>query len=195
MSHHSSSHDPTLSNWVRQHTGLNPAKCYQCGKCSAGCPMVDEMHLKPHDIVRMVYQNQEKLLDQDSIWLCLTCETCSARCPNQVEPARIVDAVREKALESQSRKPPRRIRAFHNAFLKQIRSSGRIFEFGLVLGFKLRSGLLFNDVLAVPGMISRGKLAFTPRKIKGVDDVRRIFEECQVAELNEEAEGGQEVRS
>jgi heterodisulfide reductase subunit C len=144
--------------------------------------MTSEMVLKPHDIVRMVHMNQEIVLEHESIWLCLTCETCSARCPNEVEPARIVDTVRELSLEGGGR-APRPIRAFHTAFLKQIRRSGRVFEFGLVAGFKMRSGLLFNDVGAVPGMLKRGKLALTPRRIKGLEDIRRIFEECQAVDV------------
>jgi len=100
-SQHASGHHSggaTLGSAIREITGLNAARCYQCGKCSAGCPMATEMSLKPHEMVRLVTLNQrERLLSNESIWLCLTCETCSARCPNQVEPARLIDAVREIA--------------------------------------------------------------------------------------------------
>jgi heterodisulfide reductase subunit C len=172
----------TLAAEIRKRTGLNAAKCYQCGKCSAGCPMAEETTLRPHDILRLVQRNQRaRLLVDDSLWLCLTCETCSARCPNEVHPARIIDALREIALVVPEGIPPKEIRAFHKGFLKQIRRSGRIFEFGLVAGYKMRTGKLFADVGSFPAMLSRGKLAFTPHRIAGVDDVRRIFRDCAAA--------------
>jgi len=168
----------TLAAEVRRATGLNPARCYQCGKCSAGCPMAEETTLRPHDVLRLVnLDRRERLFADPSIWLCLTCETCSTRCPNEVEPARVIDAVRELALRADVQ-PPRPVRAFHASFLKQIRRSGRVFEFGLIAGYKLRSGQLFADVTAAPGMLKRGKLALTPRRIAGVEDVRRIFAAC-----------------
>jgi heterodisulfide reductase subunit C len=153
--------------------------------------MAEEMEFRPHDILRLIQRNQgERLFANASAWLCLTCETCTARCPNEVDPARIIDALRELMLQQKNGvKPPRSIIAFHRAFLKQIRAHGRIFEFGLVASYKMRSGKLFSDVDTVPGMIQRGKLPLTPRKISGIADVRRIIDEC----LAQGAKGAQEV--
>ena len=168
----------TVAAEVRSRTGLNPARCYQCGKCSAGCPMSSEGVLRPHDVMRMAMRNERlRLLSDESIWLCLTCETCTTRCPNECDPARVIDALREMAME-QGDRGPRAIGSFHKSFLGQVRSHGRMFEMGLIVGYKMRTGKLFADVLASPGMLSRGKLSLTPHKIAGVDDVRRIFDEC-----------------
>ena len=168
---------------VRRITGLEPARCYQCGKCSAGCPMAQEMDLRTHQMVRLVQlDRRERLMRSDSIWLCLGCETCTTRCPNGFDPAAVIDALREVMLREAPRNVPKRIGAFHAAFLDQIRSHGRLFEFGLILGFKLRSGALFDDVTTAPAMLTRGKLKFVPRRIEGVDEVRRIFDACQAEE-------------
>jgi heterodisulfide reductase subunit C2 len=162
-------------------TGINAATCYQCGKCSAGCPMASESDLRPHGVMRLVVQDRrEAALADESIWLCLTCETCSARCPNACDPARVIDAVREMSIEAGVADMPRNVAAFHRAFLEQIRSNGRLHEMGMVMEYKLRSGDLMKDVTNAPGMLSRGKLSFRAERIEGVAEIRRIFEQCGV---------------
>jgi len=170
----------SLQSRILDATGYDPARCYQCGKCSAGCPMASEMDLKTHEIIRLLQLDvaPDRLLSSESIWMCLTCETCTTRCPNEFDPAAVIDALREIALKEQPDRVPRRIAAFHSAFLDQIRSHGRVFEFGLVANYKLRSGALFADVESVPAMLARGKLSFTPKRIKGIGDLRRIFARC-----------------
>ena len=145
--------------------------------------MAAEMELKTHEIIRLLQLDHcERLLATESIWLCLTCETCTTRCPNEFDPAVVIDALREIAFRERPDSVPRNIAAFHSAFLDQIRSFGRVFEFGLVASYKLRSRTFFADVLAVPGMLARGKLALAPRRIKGIKEVRRIFRKCATRE-------------
>ncbi len=167
---------------MKERTGRNTARCYQCGKCSAGCPMAGETSLRPHDVMRLVNLDQrERLLTNESIWLCLTCETCTERCPNGCDPARTMDALREMAVADSPGSAPRAVLAFHRSFLDQIRLTGRSFELGLVAEYKLRTGALLQDVATMPGLVARGKLGFVPHPIEGVKEVRRIFEACEEA--------------
>ena len=176
-----SAHPRTLAAEIHDATGVNAATCYQCGKCSAGCPMASESDLRPHNVMRLVIQDRrDKALADQSIWLCLTCETCSARCPNACDPARVIDALREMSLDAGVADLPRTIGAFHKAFLEQIRSNGRLHEMGMVMEYKLRSGELMKDVANAPGMLSRGKLSLRADRIDGVDEIKRIFEKCGV---------------
>ena len=141
--------------------------------------MAAEMQLRPHEMIRLLQLDlRERLLAAESLWLCLTCETCTTRCPNEFDPARVIDALREIAMRERPESVPRRIGAFHRSFLDQVRSHGRVFEFGLIASFKLRTGALFDDVTAAPEMLKRGKLTFRPNNIQGIDEVRRIFAEC-----------------
>ncbi len=76
-------------------SGVNPKKCMICGKCSGTCPNYDAMEYHPHQFVQMVENGEiEKLLASKSIYACLSCFACLERCPRQVEPAKLIEAVR-----------------------------------------------------------------------------------------------------
>lgn len=169
----------TLAERVLNLSGSDVARCYQCGKCTAGCPMGTEMRFGPHDIMRLVRADRRELvLTDESIWLCLGCETCTARCPNGCDPAGGIDALRELSTREFPGAAPVRIRAFHRAFLSQIKTNGRLFELGLVVQYKLRSGSWVQDAASAPGMLMRGKLRARAKPIAGVEEVRRIFAIC-----------------
>jgi len=172
-------HHMTLADELLLATGINVATCYQCGKCSAGCPMAGESELRPHNVLRLAMNDRrDELLADDSLWLCLTCETCSTRCPNGCDPARVIDAVRELSMLAGRGPQERNIKAFHHAFLDQIRTHGRLFEAGFMVDYKVRSGALLQDAASAPGMLRRGKLHARAEKVRDIDSVRRIFKQC-----------------
>ena len=83
-------------------SGVNPAKCMKCGKCSATCPAYDQMEYHPHQFVSMVQKGQiEKLMASKSIYTCLSCFACLERCPRNVEPAKLIEAVRLMGVRQQ----------------------------------------------------------------------------------------------
>ncbi len=76
-------------------SGVNPKKCMRCGKCTATCPAFDEMEYHPHQFVYMVESGEiDKLVNSPSIFKCLSCFACVDRCPRQVEPTKLIEAVR-----------------------------------------------------------------------------------------------------
>ena len=80
---------------IKEISGTNPLKCMKCGKCSATCPSFNEMDIKPHQFVSyVVNEDIEALVNSKSLWKCLSCFACVERCPRNVEPARLVEAVR-----------------------------------------------------------------------------------------------------
>ena len=83
-------------------SGVNTSKCMKCGKCSATCPAYDEMEYHPHQFVAMVRKGQiEKLMASDAIYQCLSCFACLERCPRNVEPAKLIEAVRVAVIRQQ----------------------------------------------------------------------------------------------
>lgn len=85
-------------------SGVNPRKCMKCGKCSGTCPSYDEMEYHPHQFVSMVESgNIEPLLNSESLYKCLSCFACVERCPRNVEPAKVVEAVRVAVLRQQGK--------------------------------------------------------------------------------------------
>ena len=83
-------------------SGVNPRKCMKCGKCTGTCPSYDEMEFHPHQFVYMVESGDiEPLMASKSIYKCLTCFACVERCPRQVEPAKLIEAVRLMVIRQQ----------------------------------------------------------------------------------------------
>lgn len=84
---------------VAEISGQNILACYQCGKCSAGCPSVIKMDLIPSQIIRFVQLGlPEKIQNSNTMWLCAACNTCAVRCPRGVDLAKIMEAVRQLTL-------------------------------------------------------------------------------------------------
>jgi heterodisulfide reductase subunit C len=86
--------DPFVKK-VEELSGQNLMACYQCGKCSAGCPAVSQMDILPNQIIRLAQLGQkEELLASKAIWLCASCMTCNTRCPKGINIAEVIEAVR-----------------------------------------------------------------------------------------------------
>ena len=91
-----------LQEQIIRSSGVNVLKCMRCGKCSGTCPSYGEMEYHPHQFIYMVERGEiEPLLKSESLYKCLTCFACVERCPRNVEPAKVVEAVRLAAVRQQ----------------------------------------------------------------------------------------------
>ena len=85
---------------VEEISGEDLSACYQCGKCSAGCPAAGSMDMLPSQIIRLIQIGLvEDALSCETIWLCAACQTCYARCPKGVDLTRVMEALRELAMQ------------------------------------------------------------------------------------------------
>lgn len=84
---------------VEELSGQNIFSCYQCGKCSAGCPITAAMDILPAQIIRLIQLGEaDEVLNSKTIWLCASCLTCAARCPKGIDLARVMETLRVVSL-------------------------------------------------------------------------------------------------
>ena len=161
---------------VDRMSGQRTVQCYQCGECTAGCPAAFAMDISPNRVMRMVQLGCEKpVLQSSTIWLCAGCETCATRCPKGLSVSKVMDACRQMAVEKKSKTREKDVLTFHKQFLAEVKRHGRIHEMGMLARYKVLSGQLFNDMPLGMKMFMKGKLAIAPTKIKGVDEIKKIF--------------------
>ena len=170
---------------VEEMSGENVSACYQCGKCSGGCPILPDMQLSPNRVLRMVQLGlEEKALSNEMAWFCVACGTCNSRCPIGIDIVRIMDTLRALA-ERRGIAPPGDAMAvwtFYRAFLDCVRQYGRLSEIGLMGGYNINSGRLFTNVVKAPWFFLKGKVGLSPHKVDQIDRLKRIFERVEEIE-------------
>ena len=101
--------DMAKADRLREMSGVNTRKCMKCGKCSATCPAYEEMDIRPHQFVSYVENGDiEPLLNSTTIWKCLSCFACVERCPRDVKPAKLIEAVRQMVVRQRQLFKPQR---------------------------------------------------------------------------------------
>lgn len=83
---------------VKDLSGENVDLCFQCGACSSGCPMTQEMDYLPSKVIRMVQLGLEEAQESKTIWVCTTCFNCEVRCPRGIDIANVMEALRQLVL-------------------------------------------------------------------------------------------------
>ncbi len=181
-SHHDSSHDShSLAARLEKEGNVSVADCYQCGKCTAGCPAAEDMDVPPSQILRLLQtesaKHEDRALKSLAIWMCIGCETCVTRCPQEVDLPRTMDFLRQESLARNiANQDADDIVAFHRAFLNSVERAGRLFEFGMIGDYKLRTGHFFKDLNVAPTMFFKGKLGLLPQGGANKREVAAIFE-------------------
>ena len=156
-------------------------QCYQCGKCSAGCPVAPEMDLVPHQLVRAaVLGFTDRIIKSKSIWLCLTCHTCGARCPNGIDVPALLDPIRHQVLAQKIETSASNVPVFHRAFMKNVKRFGRVHELSLVGDFKMKTKTFFTDMKLGMDMFRKGRMRLFPKWLFGNKEVKTLFKKSAV---------------
>jgi heterodisulfide reductase subunit B len=166
---------PDLARRIQDELGQNVYLCYQCVKCTSGCPLVEFFDWQPNQVMRALQLGQENIaLESQTPWLCACCQTCTTRCPQGLDITAIMEFLTREALLKGYKPQVPEVKIFNEAFLREIRLWGRAYELGLMAEMKLRTRDLFSDLDLGVRMVRRNKLpifphpAHPPRKVKPV---------------------------
>jgi heterodisulfide reductase subunit C len=157
-------------------SGLNVQDCYQCQKCSAGCPVAFAMDYKPNQIMQMVSLGmKDRLLSSKTIWVCASCYTCSTRCPNDIDIAKVMDWLRQTGTREGVPPAEKEVALFHSTFLEAIRSHGRVHELSMMARYKQKTGKWMEDFKLGWRMFAKGKLKLFPSGVREKKDMKAFF--------------------
>jgi heterodisulfide reductase subunit C2 len=164
---------------IERISGQKLADCYQCGKCSAGCPIGYEMDMLPDKVMRYLQLGiKDEVIDSQTPWLCASCEQCSSRCPQEVEIPRVMEAIRIIGIR-EGKKKGGKVALFNNLFAGVIRWFGRSYEPGLMGFYNLLSGCWLQDAKNAVILIAKGKIAFIPKPAKCVPQVQKMMDQTK----------------
>jgi len=139
------------------------------------------MDLLPHQMVRLaVLGDVDRIVGSKSIWLCLTCHTCGARCPNGIDVPALLDPIRHQVLRGKIETRESQVPVFHRAFLKTVRMFGRVHELSLIGMYKMKTKTYFNDMKLGLEMFRKGKIHLLPHRSRRGGEVKGLFKKASV---------------
>ncbi len=154
--------DATVGSMRETH---NASLCYQCSRCSAGCPMAEAMDLLPHQVIHLLSLGEEdEVLRSNTMWMCSGCYTCATRCPNDIDITTVMDEARAKAVEKGIECPNPDVLTFHKCFIRDIGRRGRIHEMRMIAENNIRKGKPFDNAELGRKMFLKGRLKILPPK-------------------------------
>lgn len=94
--------DVDLLRKIKRHGAggsLDVSACFQCGNCTAVCPLAQDSAGFPRRMIRMAQVGMEpELLASEDLWRCYACGECTETCPRQADPAAFMAAARSYAV-------------------------------------------------------------------------------------------------
>lgn len=162
-------------------------QCIQCGTCGGSCPSAADMDHTPRAIFQMIRSEmKEEVLKSNTPWYCVSCYYCTVRCPQDVHITDIMYTIKRIAVQEKgyddSTAPD-----FSKTFINWVENFGRSFELGLASVHMLRHNPfgVFKIAGMGVGMVTKGRMAFTPTRIKGMNGLKAILTKAKELEVAE----------
>jgi heterodisulfide reductase subunit B len=155
---------PDLAQQILQDIGQNVFLCYQCVKCTSGCPLAEFFDWQPNQVMRAVQLGQEDIsLHSQTPWLCASCQTCTTRCPQGLDITAIMEYLARESVKRGNKPPISQVNSFNQAFLREVRLWGRAYEPGLMAEMVLRDpSIIIDDIDLYIRMLKKRKVSFLP---------------------------------
>jgi quinone-modifying oxidoreductase, subunit QmoC len=163
-------------------------QCIQCGTCGGSCPSGADMQHTPRQLFAMIRADmRQEVLSSNTPWYCVSCYFCTVRCPQDVHITDIMYTLKRMAVETRAydlaTAPD-----FSKTFIYWVENYGRAFELGLMSQHMLRHNPLgvFKIANMGFGMVTKGRMAFTPRRIKDLNGLKKIIAKAKDLEAQHE---------
>lgn len=184
---------------IAAEAGVDLKDCYQCGKCTAGCPLAEGMDLMPREVIRYLQLGAvDVVLEAKTPWICAQCVVCSSRCPQNVDICSVMRAVRQASKRAGFRPVPE-ADIFDDEFIANVRAHGVSNEQYLAAAYNIKSGHLMQDAGNATRMLARGMVGLGIHNIEGRHEVAALIDRALAADearhaadaSQQSAEGGE----
>jgi heterodisulfide reductase subunit C len=179
---HITSETLEFADAVKSVGGIDVNWCFQCGKCASGCPVAYAMDYTPTQLIHAIQLGLKELVyNSKTMWLCASCQTCSTRCPQDVDITEVLDTVKILMQRDKKKAQVPNVLKFSKRFIGNLKWFGRLYELGMVGMLKLSTWNLTQDVGMGMKMLKKGKFNLFPR-FKGARAVRKILKRVKKQE-------------
>ncbi len=152
-----------LARRVQDETGQNVFLCYQCVKCTSGCPVSEFFDWQPNQIMRALQLGQEDVaLHSQTPWLCASCQTCTTRCPQGLDITAIMEFLTREAKARDIKPQVPDVNTFNVAFMREVQLWGRAYELGLMAEMKIRTRNILGDMDLGVKLLRKHKMSLLP---------------------------------
>jgi Fe-S oxidoreductase len=180
-----------LAARIRSGSGENVYLCYECKKCSTGCPVAQFADVHPAQVMRAVQLGDEAMsVDSRFIWLCTGCETCTTRCPQGIDVASIMEELRIIARHDGRVRRDMPFARILDLNYRSFRRWGRLYELELVVRDLLKRPKAMPDTAKLGmRMLSKGKVRWLP-PTGDREQMKRMSRAAERIENRQRAEAG-----
>ena len=173
---------------IAAEAGVDLKDCYQCGKCTAGCPLADGMDLMPREVIRYLQLGAvDVVLEAKTPWICAQCVVCSSRCPQNVDICSVMRAVRQASKRAGNRPVPE-ADIFDDEFIANVRAHGVSNEQYLAAAYNIKSGHFMQDMGNATRMLKRGMVGVAMHNIEGRAEVAALIDRALAADAERHAD-------
>jgi heterodisulfide reductase subunit C len=156
--------------------------CIQCGVCTGSCPTANQWDYPPRRAIAMVRAGlRDELLSSNSMWFCVSCYSCTVRCPRDIKPADIMHALEIIALRSGKSTRKSNTPIMYRCFVDSARGNGRVYELGMMIKLFMKTNPFAALKLAPVGLglFLHKRLPLSPSRIKDMSGLKAILNKAR----------------